>query len=158
MRLHGLLALFLLGSFAACVHPPPPAERASDAARELNVAARFGEMTTAAGRTAEGVRTRFLERRAGWGKSIRIVDVELAGLTMSDHEHATVMVDYSWTRMDSGTLMATRVVQEFRDDAGTWRLTRERRLSGDTGLFGEPGAFVAGERRPDVQFETKVIH
>jgi hypothetical protein len=69
-----------------------------------------------------------------------------------------VMVDYSWTRMDSGTLMATRVVQEFRDDAGTWRLTRERRLSGDTGLFGEPGAFVAGERRPDVQFETKVIH
>lgn len=157
MRLHGLLALTLLGPIAACVRPPPPAERASDAARELNVAARFGEMTTAAGRTADGVRERFLERRASWGKDIRIVDVELAGLTMSDHEHAVVTVDYSWTRMDSGTLMATRVVQDFRDDNGTWRLTRERRLSGDTGLFGEPSASVERQPRPDVQFETKVI-
>jgi hypothetical protein len=147
-----------LTTWAGCLGPQTPAARANDAARELNVTSRFGDSTSVATMTSPAVRDQFLSRRAEWGKLIRVVDVELASFKMNDSEHATVLVDFSWTRVDEGTLHATRVRQEWSSTEGAWLLERERRDSGDIGLFGEPIAAVDPAPRPDVQFATRVIH
>jgi hypothetical protein len=142
---------------ASCVSPPPPAERASDAARKLNVGARLGDMASVLDLTSPRVRGQFQERRAEWGKLVRVVDVELASLTLPDAGHATVLVDFSWTRDDEGTLRTTRVMQEWEAQEGPWVLVREKRVAGALGLFGEPMERVATGPRPNVQFATKVI-
>jgi hypothetical protein len=147
-----------LTTWAGCLGPQTPAARANDAARELNVTSRFGDSTSVATMTSPAVRDQFLSRRAEWGKLIRVVDVELASFKMNDSEHATVLVDFSWTRVDEGTLHSTRVKQEWSSSEGDWLLERERRDSGDIGLFGEPIAAVDPAPRPDVQFATRVIH
>jgi hypothetical protein len=134
-----------------------PAARASDAARELNVSTRFGDVTGAASMTSPAVREQFLSRRAEWGKLVRVVDVDLAAFEMKDMDHATVMVDFSWTRVDEGTLHSTQVLQEWSSETGGWRLVREKRASGDLGLFGEPIGPLRSAPRPDVQFATRVI-
>ncbi len=151
-----LLPLILL-PLASCLAPPPASERATDAARELNVAARFGRMDIAMALTSNAARKNFLARRGEWGRALRILDVELASMTMPDGDHAEIQVDYSWTRIDEGVLRTTRVAQNWEDTGGGWKLVRERRLQGDLGLFGEPVAAPPGEPHPDVQFATKTI-
>jgi hypothetical protein len=151
------VTLLLAVAWAGCMGPQTPAARASDAARELNVSTRFGDVSGAVSMTSPAVREQFLSRRAEWGKIVRVVDVELASFEMKDPEHATVLVDFSWTRVDQGTLHATRVHQEWSSADGSWRLMREKRASGDVGLFGEPIAAAETAPRPDVQFATRVI-
>jgi hypothetical protein len=153
-----LVGLAVSVSWSACVTPPPPAERASDAARQLNVASRFGELASVIDMTSPRIRERFQARRSDWGKDVRVVDVELASLDLADARHAKVMVDFSWTRTNEGTLRATRVLQEWEAADGPWLLVREKRVSGDIGLFGERVAVRDEAPRPDVQFPTKVIH
>jgi hypothetical protein len=152
-----LVGLAVSISWSACVTPPPPAERASDAARQLNVASRFGELASVIDMTSPRIRERFQARRTDWGKEVRVVDVELASLDLSDAQHAKVMVDFSWTRTNEGTLRATRVLQEWEAADGAWLLMREKRVSGDIGLFGERVAMQEAPPRPDVQFPTRVI-
>lgn len=140
-----------------CLAPPSQSQRVTDSARELNLATRFGRMDVALGHAAKGAQQSFLERRTEWGKGIRIVDVELAGLSMKDEMNATIQVDVSWVRVNDDTLRTTRLAQVWRDDGG-WRLVRELRMAGDLGLFGEPlpaPPEQAGQR--DVQFATKII-
>jgi hypothetical protein len=144
-------ALALVG----CLAPPSQAQRVTESARELNLATRFGRMDMALGHTARGAQSSFLERRAEWGKNLRIVDVELSGLAMKDETHAVVQVDVQWVRVDDDTLRTTRLKQLWRDDGG-WRLAREQRLAGDLGLFGEPVELSHAPQR-DVQFEAKTI-
>jgi hypothetical protein len=146
----------LLTATAACLAPAPAAERATDAARELNVAARFGRMDIALSRTTGSARENFMRRRGEWGGEIRVVDVELAGMSMPDSEHAIFEVDYAWMRMSEGTLRTTRVAQHWHDTKGSWQLERERRAAGDLGLFGEAVEVVQKPPR-DVQFATKII-
>lgn len=107
--------------------------------------------------TSPRIRARFQEKRAEWGKDVRVVDVELASLALSDAHHAKVTVDFSWTRTNEGTLRATRVLQEWEAAEGPWLLVREKRVSGDVGLFGERVAVRDAAPRPDVQFPTHVI-
>lgn len=148
----GILALFV---FAGCA-VPSPATRATDAARELNLAARFGRMDLAVGRTSDHARQAFIRRRAGWGREVRVVDVELTAFSMADKDDASVEVDYAWVRMDEGTLRVTRVGQKWADRGKGWQLVSEQRLSGDAGLFGEAPVKPV-ERHPDAHFATKVI-
>lgn len=155
--LRAALALLCLASLSGC-GVPPVSERATDAARELNLAARFGRMDIALGLTSGAARDNFVNRRREWGRSVRVLDVELAGMTMPDGKHAQIQVDYSWSRIDEGVLRTTRVAQEWEDAGGGFKLVRERRLLGDLGLFGEPvPGRESGEPHPDVQFATKVI-
>lgn len=150
--------LVLVGWLQGCVSPPPPSELAADAARDLNLAARFGQMGAAAAHTAEGERSAFLERRAAWGKSLRIVDTELAGFEMSKHDNAKVYVDIVWLRADEVSVRSTRIAQYWRDyRVGGWQLIREKRVDGDLGLFGERVERAPG-RAKDVHFPTTVIH
>ena|SRR5450432_4937859 len=148
----GLACAVLLG---ACM-VPPPSERATDAARELNVAARFGRIDIAAGRASDGARDEFIRRRSAWGGQIRVVDVELAGLSMPDSDHAVFQVDYAWMRMDEDTLRSTRVAQSWTSSKGSWVLESEKRVAGDVGLFGEHVEVLRPPQR-DAQFATKVI-
>ena len=150
---YALLCALTLG---ACLVPPPASERATDAARELNIAARFGRIDVAAGRAAEGARSEFIRKRSGWGGDVRVVDVELSGLSMPDSEHAIFQVDYAWVRMDEGTLRSTRVSQHWSSAKGTWALEREQRVGGDVGLFGEHVEVLRPAQR-DAQFATKTI-
>jgi hypothetical protein len=153
-----LLAVLLFAASQGCVlQPPGPAEEASDAARELNTTARYGELGGVLGMTSVAMRKEFVSRRAEWGKLVRVVDMELASLSLDDREHANVLVDFSWTRIDQGTLKTTRVLQVWQNETGTWLLVREKRVSGDLGLFGEAVASIESGPRPDVQFPTRVI-
>ena len=140
----------------ACMMPPPASEKATDAARELNIAARFGRIDIAAGRAASEERSEFIRRRAMWGGEIRVVDVELAGLTMPDSDHAVFQVDYSWMRLNEDTLRSTRISQRWTSLKGPWALESEQRVAGDVGLFGEHVQVLRPTQR-DTQFATKVI-
>ena len=107
-------------------------ERATDAARELNVAARFGRIDIAAGLAAAGARDEFLRKRAQWGGNIRVVDRSSSGaLSMPDSDHAGFQVDYAWMRMDEDTLRSTRVAQTWTSSKGSWVLESEKRVAGD---------------------------
>jgi hypothetical protein len=158
--LRGALAAAALGALVlsqvSCLAPQGPASRATDAARELNLAARFGRMDVAVGRTSAGARSSFLERRAEWGKNVRVLDVELAGMAMKNHENALIYVDVAWVRMDEGALRTTRVAQTWRDADSGWQLVREQRVAGDVGLFGEYVERARPAHR-DVQVPSKTI-
>jgi hypothetical protein len=153
-----LLSLPLLGlALVACMSPPSPAERVTDAAMELNLAARFGQLDVAVARTKSAHRSDFMKRHAAWGQTLRIVDVEMASLTLPERDRAVVLVDYAWIRNDEGTMRATRVEQHWKDDAG-WHLVRERRIAGDVGLLGEPVPERTKAAPPDRHFATRTIH
>lgn len=151
-----LLPLLCVFSFAACVMPPSASEKASDAARELNLSARFGNMDVAAKKAADSARADFIQRHALWGSQIRIVDVELAGMNMPDSDHAVFQVDYSWMRNDESTMRTTRVMQRWSSLGGAWAMESERREAGDMGLFGEHVEVLRPAQR-NAQFATKVI-
>ena len=151
------LRLVITLALTGCL-PPSASERVTDAARELNLAARFGRMDIALGLTSAELRSGFLQSRAGWGKNVRVVDVELAGLSMPSAERATLEVDYAWARVDESMLRTTRVSQDWRDRGKGFQLVRERRLAGDLGLFGEAVETPPSEPSPDVHFPVKVIH
>ena len=97
-----LLGILALGS-ASCVTPPGPAQRATDAARELNFAARFGRMDIALQLTAEGAKKSFLDRRTQWGKDVRVLDLELAGLSLKSPHDALIQarVNYGTARVSA---------------------------------------------------------
>jgi hypothetical protein len=139
-----------------CMTPPSPAERITDAAMALNVAARFNQLDVAVARADRSERAEFMKRHAAWGQTLRIVDVEMASLSLPESDRAVVLVDYAWIRNNEGTMRATRIEQHWKDDAG-WHLVREKRVAGDSGLFGEAQP-VAPPAQPDKQFATRVIH
>jgi hypothetical protein len=120
------------------------------------LAARFGRLDVAAGHTAPTARKAFLERRAGWGSELRIVDTELAGFDMNESSKATVYIDVAWVRIDEGVVRSTRIAQAWADQDGGWQLLRERRVGGDPGLFGD-APIVPIAPRPDVHFRSKTI-
>ena len=156
MRTLRVLATVAIVGLAGCMAPPTPAERVTDAAMSLNIAARFNQLDVAVGRTAKNERPEFMKRHAAWGQTLRIVDVEMASLTLPESDRAVVLVDYAWIRNNEGTMRATRVEQHWKDDAG-WHLVREKRLAGDIGLLGEPLP-DAPPPQPDKQFATRTIH
>ena len=123
----------------------------------LNVAARFNQLDVAVARTAAPNRPDFMKRHAAWGQTLRIVDVEMASLSLPESDEAVVLVDYAWIRNDEGTMRATRVEQRWKDNAG-WHLVSEKRVGGDLGLLGEPLPAAEPTAHPDKQFATRTIH
>jgi hypothetical protein len=114
-------------------------------------------MGAAAAHAVESERAEFLKRRATWGKSLRIVDTEVAGFEMETHDNAKIFVDIAWLRVEELAVRSTRIAQYWRDSRiGGWQLVREKRVEGDLGLFGEP-VERAPSRAKDVHFPTQVI-
>ena len=150
-----VLGLFAVLTCTACM-PPTPAQKATDAARELNMAARWGRMDEARGRTAPENLAQFQKNHANWHGKLRIVETELSGLNMVDATHATVEVDVSWMFEDDPTLRVTRLSQKWSDEEGKWVMLKEKRVSGDPGLFGEE--VDRAEKTKDKHFPSRVIH
>jgi hypothetical protein len=140
----------------ACFAPASPAQRVSDAARDLNVATRFGKMDMVASHVDASVRTDFLARRTSWGREIRLVDIDLAGVQVRDETHADVTVDISWVPLRDNILRSTRVSQRWEDSGQGWKMTREKRVAGDLGLFGEVMT-VQDKPHPDVHLPSRTI-
>ncbi|WP_437905112.1 hypothetical protein WME95_43395 [Sorangium sp. So ce327] len=132
-----LLALSLL-HLASCGIAPSTSQRLTEAALEMNTAARFGRMDVALERVGSNARQDFMNRHAGWGTRLRVVDVEFGGFEMTQREEAEVYLDVLWLRNDEATVRSTRVAQRWRDERGHWELIGEERREGDTGLLGEP--------------------
>ncbi len=154
-RLVAKLAVAAAVLLVSCV-PPTPAQKATEAARELNMAARWGRMNEAINRTDPKERADFAQRHSNWHTHVRIVETELAGLNMKDGTTATVQVDVSWMFSDDPTLRVTRLEQKWSDAEGKWVMLSEEKLSGDPGLFGEE--VEKAEKRRDKHFPSRVIH
>lgn len=147
----GVCALTL----GACFAPPSATQRVSDAARELNLAARFGNLDLAADFASPAARPGFLARRALWGHEIRILDVELVGLRVDeDAAQAFVEVNVSWMRTSESALRVTRIAQMWRERDGDWQLAQESRVGGDIGVFGEAVQVLRPAAEPR-HFETQ---
>ncbi len=142
---------------AGCFAPPSDGQKLTEAARELHVNSRFGRMDMAASYASPATRQAFLERRTSWGDQVRVVDVEMASLDLDESkDEAVVEVVVSWMRVDESRLRATRIAQTWKATEGDWQLTREKRLSGDLGLFGEQVEVAQTELR-DVQYPTTTL-
>lgn len=130
------LVVFALG-LSSCFSGISPLQRISDASREANLATRFGQVEVAMRHVDGSARPEFLARRAQWGKQIRVLEIETAGINIIDEEHSTVVIDVSWSSLEDSLLRTTQVIQNWDNKKAGWVLTRERRLSGEVGLFGE---------------------
>lgn len=153
LRITSLLLATL--NLVACV-PPTPAQKASEAAREMNMAARWGKMDEARSKIAPKNLEKFAKNHEKWHGELRIVETELAGFNMLDATHAAVQVDVSWNFDDDPTLRLTRVSQDWTEVKGKWLMSREKHLSGDPGLFGEK--VEREEKHRDKHFPSRVIH
>ena len=146
------VVLVLTGCFASAT----PMQRVSDAARDLNMATRFGNVEAAIKHVDAAVQSDFLVRRSLWGKAIRVYDVELSGIHLIDEEHASVTVDVSWSSVSDSLARATKLHQEWKSEQRGWKLVRERRIAGDLGLFGE-ALPVLEPPHPDVHRPSRTI-
>jgi hypothetical protein len=156
--LRGLLACGFGLWCSACMLHQSSSQRLLEAANELNLAARFGQLDTALQHTSSTSRATFMQRREAWGSEVRVVDVNLASVNLKDENHADVIVQYLWTRMDEGVLRNTAVRQQWENpEFGGWRLEREQRSSGDLGLFGETIPQAPGGAPRDVHFPTRSL-
>jgi hypothetical protein len=149
-------ALLLLATLHGCFAPISPAQRASDAARDLNIATRFGKMDLVAGYVAASFRPEFLARRAQWGRELRVVDLEMTGVQVQDSTHAVVTFDVSWFPLRDGILRGTHVEQRWQDDSKGWKLVGEQSKGGDSGLFGEL-LVPDSNPHPDVHLPSRTL-
>lgn len=127
--------------------------RAQLAAQEFNVDSRFGRNELALDRVASSAREEFGAQHRGWGTSVRIAEVEVAGLRPQSERDAEVIVRVAWYRPDEQELRTTTLKQTWRDQ-GSWQLVSERRLDGDIGLLGEPIVYQRPPDAPAPQFKT----
>jgi len=130
-----------------CFAPPGAMEKLNMSAYELNTGMRFNRMDVALGHVAKDAQSDFMERHTKWGRGIRIVDVELAGLRPLTNDSVEVNVTVSWHRIDESTIRSSAVTQLWKDTDGGWKLDEEMRVGGSPGLFdrGDAKAKTAGD-------------
>ncbi|MDP9036303.1 MAG: hypothetical protein M3O50_15990 [Myxococcota bacterium] len=138
----------------ACAAPPTAIAKAQQNAQELNDSMRFGRNEIALEHVAPAARDAFMARHRAWGSSVRLADVELAGMHAHGQHDVDVIVRVAWYRPDEEELRVTTLKQLW-SEAGGWKLVDEQRLEGDIGLLGEPVVYAAppGGREP-AQFPT----
>jgi hypothetical protein len=139
-----------------CFATATPMQRVTDAAREMNLATRFGQVEIAVHHVDAKLQGDFLSRRAQWGKTIRVLDLELTGIYIADEEHATVTVDVAWSSVTDSLARATKITQAWQNQKSGWKLVQERRLAGDTGLFGDALPELEAQH-PDVHRPSRTI-
>jgi hypothetical protein len=132
------LALALVAS-AGCF--PPGANggaKLAEVAYDMNVATRFGRIDIAMDHVAPTSVETFMAQHASWGRSLRVLDVEFAGVRMLPNGEARVDVLVMWQRVNGATLRTTQLAQTWRDHTGRWLVVKEEEAGGDTGLLDEP--------------------
>jgi hypothetical protein len=158
MFMHGLLRLgacWALLLAAGCPGPATAVGRAQDTAQEYNLNTRFGRTEIAVESVAPGSREAFAERHRAWGTTLRIADIEIAGVHELSDGNADVTVRATWYRADEEDLRTTTVKQHWHEQGTSWLLTGEERVDGDIGLLGEKVVFQAPEaERTPARFPT----
>ena len=114
-------------------------------------------MDIASEHMADDVRTELLGTRAQWGHGLRVVDIEVASLSMESSERAEVLVDVTWVRSDETSVRGTRLLQVWQNPGEGWRLMEEARQGGAVGLLGEPVEVLRPQRPRDVHLPSKTI-
>jgi hypothetical protein len=139
------LALALVAS-AGCF--PPGANggaKLAEVAYDMNVATRFGRIDIAMDHVAPTSVETFMAQHASWGRSLRVLDVEFAGVRMLPNGEARVDVLVMWQRVNGATLRTTQLAQTWRDHTGRWLVVKEEEAGGDVGLLDEPAPPAAGK-------------
>ncbi len=148
------IAVTVAAMVAACAPPPGPLASAQEAAQELNLDARFGRSEIAMDHVAPDARAAFATHHHGWGTTVRVADVELAGMRAHGDHDVDILVHVAWYRPEEQELRQTTLKQGWRNQNG-WQLVAEQCVEGDVGLLGEPVVYQApeGARVPN-QFPT----
>lgn len=131
--LYALVAAALTG----CMASRSSTDKLLDAAHEHNGAVRFGRMDIALEHVAAASKGEWLQRRASWKNSVRIIDLELEGMQLPAIGEANVQIRVSWQRVDEADVRSTEVTQQWRVSNGPWQLVDEACTGGDTTLLGE---------------------
>ncbi len=158
------LASALLASLAiaGCVMPPTAAQRLSDSAYDFNDAARFGRMDLAVEHVREIARDEFSRKHAGWGKSVRVMDVEMSKLSMRKDGDADVSISVTWQRASETSMRTTDVTQRWTSTRGTWSIISEEEHGGDKGLITIVETPKTDEAAPATptrpRYQTRVIY
>ncbi len=141
-------------AFASCAPPAGALASAQEAAQALNVDAQFGRTEIAMDSVAPDARAEFAAHHHGWGTTVRVADVELAGMRAHGEHDVDVLVRVAWYRPEEQELRSTTLKQGWRNKNG-WLLVTEQRLEGDVGLLGEPVVYEAPSvPRSPAQFPT----
>lgn len=135
-----LLTLIALG-LGGCITPANPSQRLAESAYDMNTATRFGRMDVALEHVGSQEKEAFARRHSAWGRSIRIVDLELGGMSFKKkNTEAEVLVTVTWQKLDEADVRVTSLTQRWADLRGTWSLQAEAEKGGDTGLLVEAEA------------------
>jgi hypothetical protein len=157
----------LLFSFAslgltACVLPPTAAQRLGEAAYDFNTEARFGRMDIAGEHVREIARDEFARKHVSWGKSVRVVDSEISGMSIRKDGDADVTVTVTWQRESETTMRTTDVTQRWTSTHGTWTILSEEEHSGDRGLIGDTEQAKVDDAAPPApgksRYQTRTIY
>ncbi len=156
------LALVSSLALAGCVAPPTASQRLSESAYDFNTAMRFGRMDLAAEHVREVAREEFNKKHAGWGKSVRVVDLEMSGITMRKDGDADVVVTVSWQWAAETTMRTTDLTQRWTSTHGTWSMISEEEHSGDKGVIGTldkpKGDDAPAPSASRSRYQTRVIY
>ena len=131
------LALLSSLTFYGCTMPLTSAQQLSESAYDLNTAARFGRMDIASEHVREVAREEFSRNHANWGRSVRVVDIELNGMSMRKDGDADVSVTVSWQMTAETTTRTTDITQRWTPTRGAWALLSEEERGGDKGLISQ---------------------
>jgi hypothetical protein len=156
------LATTAAGVTLGCATAANTRAKLDDAVQETNVAARFGRGDIAVERVAATARPAFLKRHKGWGRDLRIVDVEFGSVEKMGATEAVVLVSFEWQGKSDGLLRSTVVRETWKTDGSDtgWWLVDEERASGDIGLLGDavaPKAEEAAKAPALPRYETTTI-
>jgi hypothetical protein len=152
------LCLVALG-LGGCITPVNPSQRLAESAYDMNTATRFGRMDVALEHVGSQEKDAFARRHSAWGRSVRIVDLELGGMSFKKkNTEAEVLVTITWQKIDEADVRVTSLTQRWADLRGTWSLLAEEEKGGDAGLLAEAAAKSAEApalARP--RYRTRVI-
>jgi hypothetical protein len=153
----GGLLVGVLGAsaLAACALPPTGLQKAQQTAQDFNQDSRFGRSDLALSRVDSAVRDQYADHHKAWGTSVRVADIEMAGMKPHGDGDVDVFVHVAWYRMSEQDLKQTTLKQHWHSKTDAWLLTAEERLEGDPGLLGEPIVTQAPDApRTPAQFPT----
>lgn len=137
MRPTFVLPLALAPILAACPAPTTGLAAAQQQAQSFNLDARFGRNGIVLDQVSPAEREEFAMHHKAWGLSVRVADVEIAGMKAHGDKDVDIVVHVSWYRPEQQELRSTTLKQSWHAKVDAWQLVGEKRVDGDIGLLGE---------------------
>ncbi|HEX5659438.1 MAG TPA: hypothetical protein VFX59_19720 [Polyangiales bacterium] len=117
-----------------------PTARMQESVYHLNDAARWNQLEAAAKLVSPKYQAQFRERRATWGETINVAEVDLLFMQLAqDKESAVSEISLSWTDATGVHLHRSNVTQKWANESGSFRLVDETINKGDQALFATQG-------------------